>query len=1075
MICFRRLYGVLCCLVGLALGMLLESPESFAVDFDREIEPILQSHCVDCHGPEEQEGGFRVDRRARLLRGGGSGEPAVVPEQPDSSYLLKLIRHEVAEYQMPPDGKLEDSEIAMLARWISEGAITPERYGPDEESHELSHWSFMPVERPNAGSIDELVEQRRLQSGLEGSQRAERATLIRRLFLVVLGVPPTPDEVRLFVEDQEDHAWERLVDDVLGRPLYGERLASLWLDLIRFGETHGYEMNRERPTAWPFRDWVINSFNNDLPYDQFVRFQIAGDAFGTPIGTGFLVAGPVDQVKGQDPKLRQVQRMNELDDMINTTGTAFLGLTTGCARCHDHKFDPISQTDYYSLQAVFAGVNHADGKLALSEDQKKRLTEISDESDRLNELLRRFLPPERTGGFVLAMDETDAVALKESQGVAGDVSEINPFSLGGYTWWNHQSGEDLLRYEPRLRGKFRVWISWGAGFSTHSTDARYLIRSDKGELEIARVNQQLRSDGSGGVDQMKRWSGFFDAGVHALEPDDVLLLRGGDTGSAVTADAIVFEEVLNEDVSDFASEGFSQRPSVSAKINTETFLSRDAKAVRFWIDASNQSEACIDELEVFSGDVNVALSSSGGVATSSGDFVHPTHRLSQINDGEFGNSKSWISSQLAGGWVQIEFPHPISIDRIQWGRDRQAKFSDRTAIGYRIELLDAAGQWEVIASSSDRRTFDQAMPRSPEYQFERFADEEARNGRQWLSSLNDLVTERKRLEASRVAYIGQFSQPGPTHRLYRGEPGSPREQVAPGAIEALTQWQLDQSSSEQARRTQLAQWISDPENPLTARVIVNRIWQFHFGEGFVDTPSDFGRNGSPPTHPKLLDWLASELVQSGWSLKHVHRLILLSNTWCQDNAPDANALRVDASNRLLWRFAPRRLEAEPIRDSMLAVTGVLDLRHPGGPGFSAFEVQMENVRHYHPKETYGPSDWRRMIYMTKVRQEKDQVFGVFDCPDSSMVVPKRSRSTTPLQALNLLNSTFVLQQAGLLAKRLEKEEPEPWRRVVRAWEVCFQRRPTEEETSSSLTFVAKHGWGPFARALLNTNEFVFIP
>ncbi len=258
-------------------------------------------------------------------------------------------------------------------------------------------------------------------------------------------------------------------------------------------------------------------------------------------------------------------------------------------------------------------------------------------------------------------------------------------------------------------------------------------------------------------------------------------------------------------------------------------------------------------------------------------------------------------------------------------------------------------------------------------------------------------------------------------------------------------------------------------------MIVNRLWQFHFGVGIVDTPSDFGRNGTPPSHPQLLDWLAVELMESGWSLKHIHRLILNSHAWRQDNQPIPEAIAVDAGARLLWRFMPRRLEAEGIRDSMLAVSGVLDLEHAGGPGFSAFDVQLENVRHYHPKEDYGPEDWRRMIYMTKVRQEKDQVFGAFDCPDASMVVPRRSRSTTPLQALNLLNSRFVIQQAEILAARLQEECSSDADRIQRVWQLCFQREPTDVELDESRQFLAQEGLVQFARAMLNTNEFVFIP
>lgn len=1064
-----------------------------AVDFEKEIAPILETHCIACHGPEEQEASFRVDRLARLLRGGDSGEPAVVRGEPENSFLMKAVRHQESGYEMPPDGRLAVEEIERLAEWIRVGAPTPQHYGPEQEEVVLKHWAFIPLEKPPVNRLDDLIDQRLSAAGIQSSPRADRVTLIRRLYLTVLGIPPSPDDVRAFVNDRSDRAWENLVAKVLDSPLFGERFAALWLDLIRFGETHGYEMNRERPTAWAFRDWIIDCFNEDMPYNEFVKSQIAGDAFGRPIGTGFLVAGPVDQVKGQDPKLKQVQRMNELDDMINTVGTAFLGLTTGCARCHDHKFDPISHSDYYSLQAIFAGVNHGNGTLPLDETQANDVLALKKVESQLKDNLQQFVPRVRQGGLVRAIDDAQAKKLVEVKGLADKVEgAISDWSGDGYSWWNHEPDVPVIQYAPKLRGRFRIWLSWGAGFSSHTQRARYWLQSANGDQLIAEVNQQVRADqqpkqpvdqkgipqnkavASDVVKQSKQWSGFYDAGVFELDPQDSLVLTGGDDAQAVTADVVVFQELRPDSLPD-DSNSLELRESVSSLLNVETFSVRQAEAVRFWIDSTNQGEPCIDEIEVFSGEMNVALASNGSRATSSGDFVHPKHRLSQINDGEFGNSKSWISSQVSGGWVQIEFKESYPVERIQWARDREGEFTDRTAIDYRIEIRNSRGNWEYVAGSSDRRGNQPGSTTESDYQFGGFAEADRERGLRWLESLRETQSKIKAIEAERVVYVGQFSQPGLTHRLYRGEPSSPREQVSPAGISAFADWQLDPASPERARRERLATWIADQNNPLTARVIVNRIWQFHFGTGIVSTPSDFGRNGAEPTHPELIDWLASELIESGWSLKHIHRLILHSHTWTQSDSPNEACLKVDADNRLLWRFSPRRMEAEAIRDSILSVTGVLNLEERGGPGFSAFEVQMENVRHYHPKENYGPEDWRRMIYMTKVRQEKDQVFGVFDCPDASMVVAKRSRSTTPLQALSLLNSSFMIQQASLFAERLSGEFDRAEDQVTRAWDLCFQRRPTDSEMNASLALVREFGLPALTRAVLNANEFVFIP
>ena len=328
----------------------------------------------------------------------------------------------------------------------------------------------------------------------------------------------------------------------------------------------------------------------------------------------------------------------------------------------------------------------------------------------------------------------------------------------------------------------------------------------------------------------------------------------------------------------------------------------------------------------------------------------------------------------------------------------------------------------------------------------------------------------------RTVYAGTFRQPEVTHVLHRGDPLAKRDEVGPDGIVALGgALGLAAGAPEQQRRLALAEWITTPDNPLTARVIVNRLWKHHFGTGLAATLNDLGVNGVPPTHPKLLDWLAVELVSSGWSLKRIHRLILTSRAWRQSSQPRKEALAVDGGSRFLWRFPPRRLEAEVIRDNILLATGTLDSRM-GGPGFSGFRVEAENVRHYHPKESYGPADWRRMLYMTKVRQEREPTFGVFDCPDFNQTVPSRSRSTTPLQSLSLLNSPFVLQQADLLAKRLRHESGADSRaQVARACQLALGREPTREELADASGLVAEHTLEAFCRALFNANEFLFLP
>jgi hypothetical protein len=916
--------SILACVVFICSTVVASSSD---IEFQRDVLPLLSEHCIDCHGPDEAESMLRLDSPVGALRGGDSGEPVVVPGKSQLSHLISRVTSDDSRHRMPPEtDRLTDKQIRVLQSWIDDKTLWT---APAKElaTQKIDHWSFQPLRRPNipdanrASPIDAFIQARLKNANLAMSSPATRRRLIRRLYLVMHGLPPTPEQVERFVDEQNPNAWERLVDKVLESPKYGERWATFWLDLVRFGETHGFETNRERPNAWHYRDWVINAFNDDKPYNRFIIEQIAGDAVGENAATGYLVAGPYDLVKGQDTQLQLVQRQDELADIINTTGTAFLGLTIGCARCHNHKFDPISQTDFYSLQAVFAGVNHADRALPLSTENKR---------------------------LVAGLDGQIAAA--------------------------HRKLKKFVRHPTPAQNSTKPII----------------------------------------------------------------------------------------------------RSAVTATKNVESFAPVSVRFVRFTIKFTNGGEPCIDELEIFADDRNVALAGNGAKASSSGDFVHPLHKLKHINDGQYGNPHSWISAHTSGGWIQIELPETTTVNRIVWARDREGRYKDRLATDYQIESSINGKDWQPVADSANRLPFKLDAPAKQSYDFAAFSKKEAADGQRLLNRLKTLNAQREKLSKQKMVYAGTFSQPGPTHRLYRGDPTTPRETVVPAAIGILSDIKLAADSPEQTRRLAIADWIASEQNPLTARVLVNRLWQFHFGTGIVDTPSDFGGNGTAPTHPKLLDWLAVEFVANGWSIKTMHRKILLSATWQQDSRPQSEGLAADAGSRMLWRFPPRRLEAEGIRDCMLAATGMLNPQM-GGPGFSAFEVEAENVRHYFPKTKFGPADWRRMIYMTKVRQERESVFGVFDCPDYSQVVPKRNRSTTPLQALNLLNSRFVMQQADFLVERLNHEARQPEQKIVRAFELCFGRKPESEEIRSATEFIGKTNWQQFARAMLNTNEFVFIP
>ena len=421
------------------------------------------------------------------------------------------------------------------------------------------------------------------------------------------------------------------------------------------------------------------------------------------------------------------------------------------------------------------------------------------------------------------------------------------------------------------------------------------------------------------------------------------------------------------------------------------------------------------------------------------------------------------------------------ISRMLWGRDRSEEFKDRTPYQYKIEALleqdpsqneqSQEPSWTMIASHQDRlpqnlNGLDPLVALLPPNDLAQYEMLQAKS--------KELQQEQNSITQGRSVWLGSFS-PAPTiYRLYRGDPAMKREAVAPAMVLSLDGPTLSEDTPEQDRRLALARWLVDPKNPLTPRVIVNRLWQYTFGTGIVDTPSDFGTNGTQPLHPELLDWMAQRFIDHGWSIKQLHRSILTSYAFMQSSEPNSLGLEVDADARMLWRFPPRRLEAESIRDSMLVASDAIDYRM-GGPGFYLQRVEPDNVFRYFPKEHVGPPEFRRMVYLTRIRQEQDPVFGAFDCPSGNQVVPMRPRSNTPLQSLNLFNSPFVMQQAELLAERLARTAGSDIDRQINlAFEILFARVPDDKELSLSRTMIQKQSLVPFCRAMLNVSEFLFV-
>jgi mono/diheme cytochrome c family protein len=751
-------------------------PAPKRAEFERDVRPILAKHCFSCHGPDKQRGGLRLDRRSDALKGGDGG-PVIVPGKAAGSPLVRLTAGLEPDRVMPPKGdRLTADQLATLRAWIDAGADWP---GTTDADNPLDWWSLRPLVKPAVppvpaewtgkarNPVDHFVLVKLKEKGLAPSPEADRRRLLRRVTFDLTGLPPTPEEIDAFLADPAPDAYEKQVDRLLASPAYGERWARHWLDVVHYGDTHGYDKDQPRPNAWPYRDYVIRSLNSDKPYWRFVQEQVAGDVLypGTLDGVtavGFIAAGPWDLIgHAEVPETKldgKVARHLDRDDMVANTVNTFVSLTVQCAQCHNHKFDPITQEEYYRLQAVFAALDRADRPYHADPAKANQYARLS---------ARRAETVKRQRAVAAALGA--AVAAAELVPIDAALSEVRPVGMV-YAGTVHTGG-----------GSFR-----GTG------------------------------------------------------PD--------------------------------------------------------------------------------------------------------------------------------GG------------------------------------------------------------------------------------------------------------QPRPIFVLKRGDIKSPGKEVGPGTLAVVpglpAVFDLPPGHSEGERRAALAKWLTDPRNPLTWRSVVNRVWQYHFGRGIVATPNDFGKMGQPPSHPELLDWLAAEFRDNGQSLKVLHKLIVTSATYRQSSASVATFERQDSGNVYLWRQTRRKLEAEAVRDAMLAVAGKLD-RTMYGPAFRDFVIERPEHSPHYQYDRHDPDDpraFRRSVYRFLVRSKPQPFMTVLDCADPSMQVEKRTETLSPLQALALFNNAFVLTTAKHTAARVGKE-PDP---VAAAFRLAVGRPPTAAEHGALAAYAKEHGLANACRVIFNLNEFVFV-
>ena len=1062
------------------------------IDFVRDVRPIFVEHCYACHSGSEQESGLRLDLKSAAFKGGDNHGPDIVAGDVESSPLLGFVKSTDANKRMPPDYALESNQIEILKRWIDQGAIWPDGVDLVSDQDRTEHWSFKPLTPSTNGSIDTWVEAKLRENGLVRSPPATSVQWLRRVTFCLTGLSPTQEETnslnsRLQSNISAETAYAETVDRLLASPRYGERWAQHWLDVVRYADTHGFEVNTERPNAWPYRDYVIRALNDDTPYNQFIREQLIGDRLGADPATGFLVTASVllpGQI-GKDAASIRLARQDALDEIVNNIGQSFLGLSIGCARCHDHKFDPVTSIDYYSMQAMVAGVDYDDREWRSVEtsNKKRRAEKLRLESGVLQRSIDQYAPiarPNSSPRAVRADKHTVVFDTRLSRFVRFEILDANLHSSLGLI--EPCIDEFEIFTDSESEGNLALASNGAKVTASGSTES--------GSHQTRFVNDGIAGNESSWMSNAKGYGWLLFELPKEFKISRVSWSRDR-TGKFEDRTPTAFRIQLGDSPEKLSTvaELLPERSAVNRLRIHDRIPTTSTQRLRITIEATNSLEPCIDEIEVFNlqGE-NVALRSVGAKVTTSGNTLIPDlHDPSYIHDGNFGNDRSWLGNENGRGWVELEFAEPEKISSIVWSRDRTGSLVDRLPIEYAIQAETSKG-WERIADSSDRRPWRSGMDLGPDFITTTLEPKDARRANELIKERNRLDAQIRSLEQDQFIFAGKFRTPDSIRWLNRGDPEQPRDLVKPAVPRFLGSLELSETCSDQERRTALADWIADESNVLTARVLVNRVWQGHFGTGLVDTPSDLGHSGSKPTHPELLDALAYNFQRNGWSLKRLHREIVLSETYRQSSSSlgREDAILKDADARLLWRFPSRRLDAEEIRDTMLAMSGELR-SEMYGRGFNLFD-QRGGLSGFKPVETFPAEGMKRTIYAHKVRRERDAIFGAFDCPDAGQSTAKRRESTTPVQALNLFNSTFTLERARAFARRVRFEsarDHESADKVERAsdlqgqirvaYSIAVQREPTPIELSTAMGVVQSHGLEPLCRALFNCNEVIFVP
>ncbi len=985
LILFCSLILTSACVSVAKFGYAAELPAEQLDFFEKQVRPLLVAKCYECHSVKEASGGLRLDSRSAVQTGGDSGPVLGSGDQP--SRLIAAVRYQDLDLQMPPKGKLTDAEIDVLVRWVEMGAPDPRDTAPElvsgpkgmsiEDGRQF--WSFQPVGNPIVpqptdlnwvqSPIDAFILAKLDSAGLKPASPADRRTLIRRITFDLIGLPPTPEEVADFVSDESPAAYEQLIDRLLASPHYGERWGRHWLDVARYADSNGLDENLAFGNAWRYRDYVVDSFNANKPFDRFLVEQLAGDLLKdadreTLTATGFLVLGAKVLAEPDREKLT----MDTIDEQIDTTGKAFLGMTLGCARCHDHKFDPIKQHDYYALGAIFKSTQtfgtsntgaikhwneHSFATDVEKEQIKKIDAEIAAKNSAANSYKNAAVAKIRAEAKAKAAQYLAAAALLEPTATLGEVAEVaKPQGL-----------------HPRI-------------------------------LHYCRLHLEYHRE-------------------------DPLLGKWHELRSAVQSSA--------------AQSAAAQSTVQTNGLAVSNDIDSSANTTEFGSNAASETVESRDQQLV-----------STQLQSASSAIEQHYHKLF-----------AEVDSALAA--LREKDP-------------KAATLSDPTLEQARVALNDASGFL--------------AVPPQPEFAFDETT----------LNEYYRLLEEARLLESSapdETAAMGvqdaKVLVSLPVHiRGSHRNLGQPVPRDLPKAM--LPSDAPATFARHESGRLELATWMASPQHPLTARVFVNRIWRWHFGRGLVASTENFGELGDRPSHPELLEWLARHFMESRWSIKELQRMILRSNVYRMASTHENPSLcqQSDPENTWLWKFSLQRLDAEQIRDAVLAVSGRLD----ESIGGKTVPLRNRQFVFNHTSVDHTRYDsLRRAVYLPVIRNNLYTLFEQFDFPDPTMPTGSRNATVVPPQALLMMNDELVMDSADRFASQLCTYSSLGAERIVRAYELAYGRPPTTDEVERSLRFVqqaneiaSEHAladktkpvdaeqlaWSMFCQSLLASNEFIYV-